>query len=122
MDDVSVEDRYAAANPDRLVNATLADLLPDPNKDSSWTSGSIETSLNFIGRSHGTKKLGSVAGPTDPIGGWDLRTSNFLYLDGHVETKNVAQTVGPLTEWADRSRRPRPLTAPRRLGPRRRDQ
>jgi len=26
----------------------------------------------------------------------------FLYLDGHVETKNVAETVYPTNQWGDK--------------------
>jgi len=71
----------------------------DPSGDQAWVTSSIKTTLNFVGRNHGTKRLGSVAGPNGAIGNWDLRASNFLYLDGHVETKNVADTVYPVNQW-----------------------
>jgi len=76
--------------------------VPDPSGDQSWTAANIETTLNFVGRNHGPKKLGSVRGPNGAIAGWDLRTSNFLYLDGHVETKNVADTVYPAYQWGEK--------------------
>lgn len=57
------------------------------------------TSLDFVGRNHGQKKYGRVAGDTRT--GWDLRLTNFLYVDGHVETKNVADTVYPKNQWGD---------------------
>ena len=40
--------------------------------------------------------------PNGPIGGWDLGTSNFLCLDGHVETKNLAETVYPSYQWGEK--------------------
>jgi prepilin-type processing-associated H-X9-DG protein len=43
--------------------------------------------LDWVGRNHGTKKLDNQ--------GWDLRRTNFLYLDGHVETKHIRETLTP---------------------------
>jgi prepilin-type N-terminal cleavage/methylation domain-containing protein/prepilin-type processing-associated H-X9-DG protein len=43
--------------------------------------------LDWIGHNHGVKRTDSL--------GWDLRTTNFLYLDGHVENKQVRQTITP---------------------------
>lgn len=37
--------------------------------------------------------------PNSPVGGWDLGTSNFLYLDGHVDAKNLAEKVYPSYQW-----------------------
>jgi len=98
----SAENLYSATNPDKFVNATTADMVADPSSSLAWTSGTIETTLNFVGRNHGNKKLGTVAGPNGPISGWDLRNSNFLYVDGHVESKNIAETVYPNFQWGDR--------------------
>lgn len=95
----SAENLYTAANPDRFVAATPADIVPDPSGNESWNSGNIETTLNFVGRNHGRKRLGTATGPNGAIAGWDQRVSNFLYLDGHVETKNLAETVYPTYEW-----------------------
>jgi prepilin-type N-terminal cleavage/methylation domain-containing protein/prepilin-type processing-associated H-X9-DG protein len=98
----SAENLYTAANPSAFVGATTAQMLPDPSSSSAWTSSPIETTLNFVGRNHGRKILGTVQGPSGPISGWDMRNSNFLYLDGHVETKNIAATVYPSYEWGDK--------------------
>ena len=98
----AAENLYTATAPDKFVAATLADLVPDPAGNQSWNAGNIETTLNFVGRNHGTRRLGNVQGSNGPIANWDLRTSNFLYLDGHVETKNLAATLYPINEWGDR--------------------
>ena len=74
--------------------------MADPSGDQSWNAGNIETTLNFVGRNHGQRKLGTVIGPNGNVNGWDLRQSNFLYLDGHVETKNIAETVQH-NEWGN---------------------
>jgi prepilin-type N-terminal cleavage/methylation domain-containing protein/prepilin-type processing-associated H-X9-DG protein len=58
------------------------------------------TSLDFVGRNHGgAKSYGHVPGAT--TGGWDLRKTNFLYVDGHVETKHVVETIYPDNQWGD---------------------
>jgi prepilin-type N-terminal cleavage/methylation domain-containing protein/prepilin-type processing-associated H-X9-DG protein len=77
-------------------------LLPDPV---TWfqtqpSPPTVDCTLNFVGRNHGQRVLGNVAGSAQ--GGWDLRTSNFLYVDGHVETKNVSATVYPKNQWGDK--------------------
>jgi prepilin-type N-terminal cleavage/methylation domain-containing protein/prepilin-type processing-associated H-X9-DG protein len=74
----------------------------DTDPQTQVTPGaSVTSALNFIGRNHGAKKYGQVAG--DSRSNWDLRQSNFLYLDGHVETKHVFQTVYPYNQWTDDS-------------------
>jgi prepilin-type processing-associated H-X9-DG protein len=98
----SAENFYTAQNPGKLAPATTADLIPDPSGDQSWVNSNIESTLNFVGRNHGRKKLGSITGASGPIAAWDLRVSNFLYLDGHVATKNVAETVYPTYQWGDK--------------------
>lgn len=61
---------------------------------------SVQSSLDYIGRNHnGPKSYGHVAG--DTRGGWDLRKTNFLYIDGHVDTKHVVDTIYPTSEWGD---------------------
>jgi prepilin-type processing-associated H-X9-DG protein len=50
------------------------------------------TRLNWVGRNHGSKKLQA---------GVDVRRTNFLYVDGHVETKHIRDTAGPNTEWGE---------------------
>ena len=63
---------------------TAADLDADPNS----TGTASQTRLDLVGRNHGSKK-----------GYPDQRLSNFLYVDGHVETKTVYDTVQPTFEW-----------------------
>ena len=95
---------YTATNPYGFVAATTADLNPDPvtAPAGGQLANGANSSLDYVGRNHGNRKLGIVQGPNGPISNWDLRQSNFLYLDGHVETKNVADTVYPRNEWGDR--------------------
>jgi prepilin-type N-terminal cleavage/methylation domain-containing protein/prepilin-type processing-associated H-X9-DG protein len=98
----SAENFYAASRPELLAPATTAEVAPDPSGNQAWLSNPIDTTLNFVGRNHGAKKLGSVSGPNGAIGGWDLRRTNFLYVDGHVETKNLAETVWPNYQWGEK--------------------
>lgn len=77
----------------------LMDLLPDPSTQLSPAAPLNYSTLDWVGRNHGAKKYGRVAGSS--TAGWDLRQSNFLYLDGHVETKHISQTVYPRTQWTE---------------------
>jgi prepilin-type N-terminal cleavage/methylation domain-containing protein/prepilin-type processing-associated H-X9-DG protein len=97
----SAENLYTAAVPEALAPAQPADVVPDPSGNQAWVSASsIDTTLSFIGRNHGTRRLGTVSGPGGAsVSGWDMRLSNFLYLDGHVETKNLVQTIYPVYQW-----------------------
>jgi prepilin-type N-terminal cleavage/methylation domain-containing protein/prepilin-type processing-associated H-X9-DG protein len=71
-------------------------LAPDPEKNGP----AGYSSLDYVGRNHGyPKSYGQVAGAT--TGGWDLRRSNFLYVDGHVDLKHLADTIYPTSEWGD---------------------
>jgi prepilin-type N-terminal cleavage/methylation domain-containing protein/prepilin-type processing-associated H-X9-DG protein len=85
--------------------ATINSLTPDPEITLSGSGGgSPETdpnsTIDWVGRNHGTKKYGTVAGaPSGSANHWDLRRSNFLYVDGHVETKHVTDTVYPKNQW-----------------------
>ena len=61
----------------------------------------VQSSLDYVGRNHGwPKKYGTVAG--DIRAGWDLRVTNFLYVDGHVETRQLVSTIYPINQWGDR--------------------
>jgi prepilin-type N-terminal cleavage/methylation domain-containing protein/prepilin-type processing-associated H-X9-DG protein len=63
--------------------------------------GKTQTSLDWVGRNHGTFKLATVRAPDGTImPGWDMRTTNFLYCDGHVENKNILDTFTPW-QWGD---------------------
>jgi prepilin-type processing-associated H-X9-DG protein len=53
--------------------------------------------LDWIGRNHGRKRIATVKG----IPGTDERKTNFLYADGHVETKHVFETLSPF-QWGER--------------------
>ena len=61
----------------------------DPNSGASNT-------LGWVGRNHGPNRRDAR--------GRDLRTTNFLYVDGHVETKPIEQTLTPTFQWGDRTR------------------
>lgn len=76
-----------------LFRATARNINPDPAK---VTADGTQSRLDWVGRNHGTRRFGTVSG--DPRPGWDLRQSNFLYLDGHVETKHVVDTLKPF-QW-----------------------
>jgi prepilin-type N-terminal cleavage/methylation domain-containing protein/prepilin-type processing-associated H-X9-DG protein len=66
----------------RVIASDLTRNCP-VNYDSTTTN----TRLDWVGRNHGK-------------GPYDQRTTNFLYLDGHVETKNIKQTLQPF-EWGN---------------------
>ena len=51
-----------------------------------------QTRLDWVGRNHGRKKLEN---------GKDKRKTNFLYVDGHVETKTIYETIDPVFEWGE---------------------
>ena len=82
-----------------LRRPILNDLLPDPEKTAAVAgNGEGMMRLNWVGRNHGRKKFDAH--------GYDARTSNFLYVDGHVENKTVMQTLGIAPygnrfEWGD---------------------
>jgi prepilin-type processing-associated H-X9-DG protein len=70
---------------------TLNDLAADPQVGSASSSR-----LDWVGRNHDRKKLSTMNGRT----GVDNRRTNFLYLDGHVETKHLFETVEPF-QWGE---------------------
>lgn len=51
------------------------------------------TRLDWVGRNHGKKTS---------VSGYDNRRTNFLYVDGHVETKQVKETLTPRFEWGEK--------------------
>jgi prepilin-type N-terminal cleavage/methylation domain-containing protein/prepilin-type processing-associated H-X9-DG protein len=51
------------------------------------------TTLDWVGRNHGSHKI--------QANGWNPGTTNFLYVDGHVETKTIRDTLNPNFEWGD---------------------
>jgi prepilin-type N-terminal cleavage/methylation domain-containing protein/prepilin-type processing-associated H-X9-DG protein len=92
--DAAYKNPYSAS----FMWAGVGDLAHDPLSQLNASQPVLYTTLDWVGRNHGgSKKLGSVAG--DKNNDWDLRKSNFVYVDGHVETKHVAETVYPQNQW-----------------------
>jgi len=80
------------------VNASM--LTPYPHLNNP-ALGKTVSSLDWVGRNHGSFKLGNVRLPGGQVvSGWDMRTTNFLYCDGHVENKNIVDTLTPW-QWGD---------------------
>lgn len=73
----------------RVTRAELESAAPNPD---TAGAGAFEgaTRLAWVGRNHGRKKL-------DPKG-FDVRKTTFLYVDGHVETKDIRETLSPF-QW-----------------------
>ncbi|MGD0767986.1 MAG: type II secretion system protein [Tepidisphaeraceae bacterium] len=80
-----------AGNSPCLMRVTKDMLTPYPHLGNP-APGMTGSSLDWVGRVHGSFKLDGS--------GWDTRTTNFLYCDGHVENKNIADTLNPW-EWGD---------------------
>jgi prepilin-type N-terminal cleavage/methylation domain-containing protein/prepilin-type processing-associated H-X9-DG protein len=55
--------------------------------------GALKSRLDWVGRNHGKRKVDAQ--------GFDIRKTNFLYCDGHVETKNIKETLSPF-QWGER--------------------
>lgn len=70
-----------------FYRATLNDLSKNPEGNAG---ASPTTLLDWVGRNHGRRSIDA--------NGYDTRKSNFLYLDGHVETKHVKETIEPF-QW-----------------------
>ncbi len=69
----------------------VTDINPDSRtafSKGTWTDANYKTRLDWVGRNHGTGKQA-------------LKTTNFLYLDGHVETKHLEETLVPW-QWGQR--------------------
>ena len=73
-----------------IVKATVADLDKDPQNN---PGGSAECTLNWVGRNHGRKRF-----DTD---GLDARQTDFLYLDGHVQTRHIKETIKD-DQWGEK--------------------
>jgi prepilin-type processing-associated H-X9-DG protein len=70
--------------------AQASDLLNDPSAN---TMPQSQCRLDWVGRNHGPLRYDA--------GGFNLKTTNFLYVDGHVETKSIRDTLSPVFEWGD---------------------
>ncbi len=84
--------------------ATVDKMHPDPPAYFISVGAGIpnpDTTLDFVGRNHGKLAHGTISTSTSSTA-WDLGKSNFLYVDGHVETKHVAETVYPRTQWGEK--------------------
>lgn len=58
------------------------------------STGSTKNRLAWIGRNHGKARVGP--------NGQDVRKTNFLYLDGHCESKRLHETLYPEFQWGER--------------------
>jgi prepilin-type N-terminal cleavage/methylation domain-containing protein/prepilin-type processing-associated H-X9-DG protein len=81
-------------------NGNADDLNPDPEAHLNPSSYIFNTTLDWVGRNHGLKRNGPIAFPSSSQS-WDLRQTNFLYVDGHVETKHITETILPVNQWGD---------------------
>ena len=77
-------EKLAIGAPYRRV--TYADLTANAPMD--FDPATTNSRLDWVGRNHGK-------------GPYDKKTSNFLYCDGHVETKNIKETLEPRFEWGE---------------------
>jgi prepilin-type processing-associated H-X9-DG protein len=64
--------------------ADVSDLNDDPT-----SGGASNTRLDWVGRIHGGGKKSE-------------RKTNFLYCDGHVETKHIRDTLRPTFQWGEK--------------------
>lgn len=71
-----------------LRRCIINDMSPDPQPP-----GDSLCRLDWVGRNHYRRRLDGS--------GWDLRLTNFLYVDGHVETKHIRETVVPF-QWGEK--------------------
>lgn len=71
-----------------LRRVIINDMSPDPQPP-----GDSLCRLDWVGRNHGVYKKDAA--------GWDLRLTNFLYCDGHVETKHIRETLNPW-QWGEK--------------------
>ncbi|MDP9175237.1 MAG: type II secretion system GspH family protein [Planctomycetota bacterium] len=92
-------------NGKNLIRVNASMMTPNPNS-TNILPGSTVSSLDWVGRNHGNATIGNLSyqgakGKTLVQPGWNFGTTNFLYCDGHVETKNIADTLGSNWEWGD---------------------
>jgi prepilin-type N-terminal cleavage/methylation domain-containing protein/prepilin-type processing-associated H-X9-DG protein len=80
-------DMYELATTVPFRQVTAADLDPVPG--TTTFASPTATRLDWVGRNHG--KAGEYP---------DQRHTNFLYVDGHVETKRIAETLSPF-QWGE---------------------
>jgi prepilin-type N-terminal cleavage/methylation domain-containing protein/prepilin-type processing-associated H-X9-DG protein len=73
-----------------LRRATVPEIKGDPSANPDDLV-KTDVLLNWVGRNHGKKVIDGR--------GFDIRKTNFLYVDGHVETKDIRETVSPTFQW-----------------------
>jgi prepilin-type N-terminal cleavage/methylation domain-containing protein/prepilin-type processing-associated H-X9-DG protein len=71
-----------APYPTAIIRIPLNQITPNPQSPFTPLGP-----MDWVGRNHGKRVLDAQ--------GWDLRKTNFLYLDGHVETKHIRETLSP---------------------------
>jgi prepilin-type N-terminal cleavage/methylation domain-containing protein/prepilin-type processing-associated H-X9-DG protein len=81
---------------------TIGELAHNHQQLANGSSAQRLLRMNWVGRNHGSDKQGAVSGDPTNSADWDLRKTNFLYVDGHVETKHITETLQPGDfEWGD---------------------
>jgi len=73
-----------------LRRVRAGDITPDP--EITLLTQPATTRLDWVGRNHGKKIM---------VNGRDMRKTNFLYVDGHVETKTIYETIDPQFQWGE---------------------
>jgi prepilin-type N-terminal cleavage/methylation domain-containing protein/prepilin-type processing-associated H-X9-DG protein len=86
---------YYTQAPNAMFGGTYAlfrvpsSALQTTDPQSQVTQGSANLyPLDWVGRNHGS-------------GGYTARTTNFSYVDGHVENKSILKTLDNTFEWGD---------------------
>jgi prepilin-type N-terminal cleavage/methylation domain-containing protein/prepilin-type processing-associated H-X9-DG protein len=87
-----------------LRRVNISDLHPNPTFSyiNMLVGMNPKSTLDWVGRNHGPLKFGTVSVGNTSVSGWDMRTTNFLYCDGHVDNKNIIETIAPKWQWGDR--------------------
>lgn len=89
---IAAKELYKLPPNGKFKPATPNDLGSAPERGLGGGT-SPTTLLDWVGRNHGGNKLNGKS--------FDGRTSNFLYVDGHVETKSIKETVAPF-QWGEK--------------------
>jgi prepilin-type processing-associated H-X9-DG protein/prepilin-type N-terminal cleavage/methylation domain-containing protein len=95
MDQVAPDPSGRGRNTIVRIDAADLDAVGDPAAKAAVSppgASGFPTRLLWVGRNHGAKKLDGK--------GRDTRKSNFLYADGHVESKWIYDTLTPW-QWGD---------------------
>ncbi len=83
-----------AINIDQMaIGAGFRRVLPTDVTKIAVVNGPANTTLDWVGRNHGSRRFNYQ--------GYLIKTTNFLYVDGHVVTKFVLDTLSPKFEWGE---------------------